>query len=260
MAGPSSPDIGALLNEVAGSQAPLTTAQRTAQTLRSAILAGQIARGTQVGESRISAALRVSRNTAREALRLLEAEGLVSHEPYRSPVVTVLEPEDVTDVFAVRLVLELGAIDMIAEREGVDLQPLRRSVERLGRLVGSDDQLEVLETDREFHACLVAAANSPRLSAAYARIESEIRLCLSISTRSPDRIQELADQHAGFLELLEGGRFEEFKLDLRAHLDVAVERVARVLAESKDTTTSASPSHSDRPVSWDRPAKSATLR
>lgn len=233
-------DLSAVLNEAAGSATPLTTAQRTAQTLRTAILSGRVARGARVGESQISTALRVSRNTAREALRLLQAEGLVSHEPYRSPVVTVLAPEDVADVFAVRSVLELAATDMIAARSTVsDLQPLRRAVESLSRLVGADHGLAVIEADREFHAGLVALAGSPRLLAAYERIEGEIRLCLSISTRTHQRAEELVDQHARFLELLEARRFDEFKADLKTHMDLAVDRVTHVLTQSKDAADKA---------------------
>ena len=216
-----------------------TTAQRTAEILRAAILAGSIKRGTAVTESEISATLGVSRNTAREALRLLSGEGLVSQEPHHSPVVTVLEPEDVSDVFAVRSVLELAATDMIAARPAAaDLRPLERAVEKLARLVGMTDGLEVLEADREFHASLVACSASPRLLTAYSRLESEIRLCLSISTRSHDDVQELVDQHARFLELLKSRQFEDFKADLTKHMDAAVVRVSAALRSGRENDTS----------------------
>jgi len=213
-----------------------TTAQRTADILRSAILAGQIGRGTSVTESEISVTLGVSRNTAREALRLLSGEGLVSQEPHHSPIVTVLEPDDVSDVFAVRSVLEFAAADMIAARTTpVDLRSLERAVNKLSRLVGTTDGLEVLEADREFHASLVACAASPRLLAAYSRLESEIRLCLSISTRSHDDVQELVDQHARFLDLLKARQFDAFKADLQRHMDAAVLRVSAALRSSRET-------------------------
>jgi DNA-binding GntR family transcriptional regulator len=190
-----------------------------------------------VSESAISAALNVSRNTAREALRLLTGEGLVSQEPHHSPVVTVLGPDDVADVFTFRPILELAAADLIAARtqagEAVDFRVLERAVARLAALAGTPDDLEVLEADRDFHAGLVACAASPRLLAAYSRLESEIRLCLSISTRSHDKVQELVDQHARFLELLRSGRFADFKADLQLHMDAAVKRVTHALVTSR---------------------------
>lgn len=230
MPGGSPSDLPDVLAEAARSVSVLTTAERTARTLRGAILDGSIARGTQVGESRISKSLGVSRNTAREALRLLVAEGLVSHQPNHSPVVTVLEADDVADVFVVRRVIEFGAIDMIAERGGVgNLQPLRRAVEMLARLVDTGDPTEVVEADLAFHAALVAAAGSPRLVTAFGRIESEVRLCLSISTRSHAGVQDLVDQHDSFLRLIEAGDLEEFRALLRRHMDDAVRRVSEGL-------------------------------
>jgi len=229
---PQLPDV---LSAAARSVHGQTTAQRTAEVLRSAILAGSIKRGTAVTESEISVTLGVSRNTAREALRLLRGEGLVSQEPHHSPVVTVLEPEDVSDVFAVRSVIELAAADMIAAAlDSVDLRPLQRAVDKLARLVGTSDGLEVLEADRDFHASLVACSASPRLVSAYSRLESEIRLCLSISTRSHDDVQELVDQHARFLELLESRQFDDFKTDLRKHMDAAVVRVSAALRSGRE--------------------------
>jgi DNA-binding GntR family transcriptional regulator len=226
-----------VLSAVAGSVRVQTTAQRTAEVLRSAILAGQIERGTVVSESVISAELGVSRNTAREALRLLTGEGLVSQEPHHSPIVTVLEPEDVADVFTFRTILELAAADLIAARAGaVDFRPLERAVAKLAALARTTDDLEVLEADREFHAGLVACAASPRLLTAYSRLESEIRLCLSISTRSHGTVQELVDQHSRFLGLLKSGQFAEFKADLQVHMDAAVRRVTRALVTSRETS------------------------
>lgn len=235
----SKPDVPAqrlpeVLSAAAGSVHGQTTAQRTAEILRSAILSGQIERGAVVSESAISGALNVSRNTAREALRLLTGEGLISQEPHHSPIVTVLEPEDVEDVFAFRTILELAAADLIAARaESVDFRALERAVARLAALTGAPDDLEVLEADRDFHAGLVACAASPRLLAAYSRLEGEIRLCLSLSTRSHEKVQELVDQHARFLDLLKSGRHADFKADLQVHMEAAVRRVTHALVTSR---------------------------
>jgi DNA-binding GntR family transcriptional regulator len=216
-----------------------TTAQRTAEVLRSAILAGDIERGTIVSESEISAALGVSRNTAREALRLLTGEGLISQEPHHSPLVTVLEPEDVADVFTFRTILELAAADLIAgSPDPVDFRAMERAVARLAALAGTMDGLEVLEADRDFHVGLVACAGSPRLVAAYSRLDGEIRLCLSISTRSHDTVQELVDQHQRFLDLLKSGHIAEFKKDLQVHMDAAVRRVTHALVTSRENSSS----------------------
>jgi DNA-binding GntR family transcriptional regulator len=228
-------DLATILGTSARDAGVVSTADRIAGSLRAAILSGGIARGTPLTESAVSATLGISRNTAREALRLLTGEGLLVHEPHHSPVVALLGPDDVADVFAVRTVLESAAADMIgAARDGVDLSPLTRSVARMSRLVGTSADQDVTEADLEFHVGLIACSGSARLSTAYARLESEIRLCLSISTRAHADVSELVEQHQQLLASLERGATDRFKADLRHHLDVARDRVAEALRAGRD--------------------------
>ncbi|MBS1675852.1 MAG: GntR family transcriptional regulator [Actinobacteria bacterium] len=231
-------DLSSALGEAARSVAVQTRAEHTAEAVRDAIFSGRIERGSQVGESQISSAFGVSRNTAREAVRLLAAEGLVSQRPNHSPIVTVLAGADVRDVFAVRTVIELGAVEMIVRLgAAADLAPLRRAVDGLGRLVEFEHQTEVIEADLAFHSALVAAADSPRLATAFGRIESEVRLCLSISTRSHGTVEELVDQHAQLLRLAEEGRFDEFRQVLEADMEEAVRLVIDGLGASGDVAS-----------------------
>ncbi|MFT3863295.1 MAG: GntR family transcriptional regulator [Solirubrobacterales bacterium] len=235
-------DLTRALGAAAGTVAAQTGAQRTAHALREAILSGRVGPGAQVGESRISTAFDVSRNTAREALRLLAAEGLVSHQPNHSPIVTVLGSGDVEDVFAVRTVIEVGAIDLIARRRAaVDFGPLREAVARLGRLAEFGDPTEVIEADLSFHAALVGAAGSPRLTAAFSRIENEVRLCLSISTRSHGTVGELVEQHDQLLKLAEGGRHEQLRKLLREDMEEAARIVIDGLPADGEPVAAATP-------------------
>lgn len=212
----------------------VSSAQRIAAILRSGILSGEISRGMTVSESTIAASLSVSRNTAREALRLLAGEGLLSQVPNHSYVVTLLSEDDVRDLFAVRTILEHSAADMVGSLDSVDWGHLKRPVDRLQWLAESKDDLEVLEADREFHLALVEAAQSPRLSSLYSRLEGEIRLCLSISTRAHRNVEELVVQHQELLDLLREGQSRQFKTALTKHLDIAVDRVVRAIRTGRD--------------------------
>src|SRR5918998_6377805 len=88
-----------------------TTAERVAAAVRDAIVHGRIGPGTPLPEHQLREALGVSRNTIREALRMLTHEGLVRHDPYRGVSVPRLTETDVQDLFVARAVLELSAAD-----------------------------------------------------------------------------------------------------------------------------------------------------
>ena len=91
---------------------PLTPIPRQSLTsavvnvLREKILRGQIKAGEQLRQHAIAAELHVSRIPVREALRQLEAEGLVTIIDHRGAMVSGLPPEEILEMFEIRLLLE----------------------------------------------------------------------------------------------------------------------------------------------------------
>src|SRR5882724_3739983 len=94
-------------NVSTGSEIPrqsLTSA--VAEKLRDQIIRGEIVEGAQLRQDAIATRYRVSRIPVREALRQLEAEGLITIVPNRGAIVPVLAPEDVEELFTIRMLLE----------------------------------------------------------------------------------------------------------------------------------------------------------
>jgi DNA-binding GntR family transcriptional regulator len=206
-----------------------STAEQAADVVRSLILRRELEADAPLRETELAAALGVSRNTMREALRLLAREGLVSQQNHKVATVAPLRLDDVADIFAVRLALERGAADLLAKRAELPaLTRMRESVEDL-RHAGESDWQTVLDADRDFHVALVALAGSPRLAAAYERLEGEIRRCMSVTTRAHHDPNALYEQHAELLGHIEKRRFEEFKEALGRHLAVAEGHISRVV-------------------------------
>src|ERR671919_619099 len=87
-----------------------STAERVSDILRSRIAEGFFLPGARLPEDSIGGALGVSRNTLREAFRLLAHERLLVHELNRGVFVRQLAPEDLSDLFQVRRLVELGAL------------------------------------------------------------------------------------------------------------------------------------------------------
>ena len=89
---------------------PPSIAERVADVLRDRITEGFFQPGARLSEEAIGGELKISRNTLREAFRLLTHERLLLHEPYRGVSVRVLSAEDVVDLYRVRKVIECGAV------------------------------------------------------------------------------------------------------------------------------------------------------
>src|SRR5213593_2244766 len=87
-------------------QKPTTLATEIARHLREAIIKGELAPGERVNESKLTRDLGLSRSPVREAIRILESEGLLTLEPHRGAHVRPLGDDDLQEIFDVRLMIE----------------------------------------------------------------------------------------------------------------------------------------------------------
>jgi DNA-binding GntR family transcriptional regulator len=140
-----------------------TVAEAVADTLRMRILAGELGEGAQLRQEVLAADLGVSRIPLREAFRLLEGEGLITIAPHRGAVVAVRSPEEIGELFDLRVLLEPDilrhAIPKLTERglreaatilAGYNKALAQRDVEAWGRL------------NTQFHLALYRPAERPR--------------------------------------------------------------------------------------------------
>src|SRR6478735_12403909 len=104
-----------------------TAAQQLAAGLASRIVAGAFAPGERLRESAIAAERGVSRNTVREAVRILELSGLVRHEVNRGAVVISPTPENVEALYAARERLETAAVARPASAGQIDALKIGRA-------------------------------------------------------------------------------------------------------------------------------------
>ncbi|HEY2892203.1 MAG TPA: GntR family transcriptional regulator [Dongiaceae bacterium] len=140
-----------------------TVAESVAETLRSRILAGELGEGEQLRQEVLAADLGVSRIPLREAFRLLEGEGLITIAPHRGAVVAVRSPEEIGELFDLRVLLEPDilrhAVPKLTERnlseaaailDGYNTALAQHDVQTWGRL------------NTQFHLALYGPAERPR--------------------------------------------------------------------------------------------------
>jgi len=145
--------------------------------LEADILNLRFAPGEKITESELSERYSVSRNTIREAVAHLLAQGLLTKIANKGVYVRKFTAADVQEIFHLRALLELEAIRSIAAANTVPagLFPLVQELESYDRVDRWDDYVRL---DILFHTALVAAANSSRLSRLYDTILTEVKLCI----------------------------------------------------------------------------------
>ncbi|MBT2484456.1 MULTISPECIES: GntR family transcriptional regulator [unclassified Microbacterium] len=152
-----------------------------ADVLRQRIIDGDFAPGSRLSEAALAEQFDVSRNTLREAFRVLAEQGLVEHIPHRGVSVASPSIADVVDIYRARRVIECAALRQ-SEPEHPAVQRMRAAVEAAeassSGAAGRDDGAwrGVGSANMAFHVALVDLADSPRLARTYRNVAAELRL------------------------------------------------------------------------------------
>ncbi|GGM71803.1 GntR family transcriptional regulator [Lentzea pudingi] len=147
-----------------------------ADMIRSGIFLGRFQPGAPLREVELAAALEVSRGPVRDALQLLEREGIVRSAFHRSATVTVLSDEDVAELDSLRGALEDLAVRRVVEHASdANLVPIVMAAKAMAR---AQDPYGMVKCDIDFHDAVFAAAKHERLLEAWAAIRSQVFLFL----------------------------------------------------------------------------------
>lgn len=140
--------------------------EQAAEAVREMIVSGQLGDGERLVEAELCARLGISRTPLREAMRLLEAEGLVMLSPHRGASVAVLTAEETGDLFQLLAELEGFAVRLALPRlSDPAMDRLRRTHERMLRLWHAGRPRECFEADQSIHLQLIEASGSAVLAA-----------------------------------------------------------------------------------------------
>jgi len=216
-----------------------STAERVAAILRDRITLGQLPPGTRLAEEAIGEALGVSRNTLREAFRLLTHERLLVHELNRGVFVRTLTDQDVVELYRVRRMIELAALRALGDPADArtDLKPERfgkvaEAVRDAETAAAQGDWQDVGTANLRFHRALVELAGSARIEEFMAQILAELRLVFHVM-KDPRRFHEpYIARNREVLVALEGGDTVGAEELLEHYLDDAERQLREAYAES----------------------------
>lgn len=220
-----------------------SAASRAADRLRAAVLEGELRPGQRLDEVVLGTRLQVSRNTLREAFRLLGHEHVVEHQPNRGVFVRRLSLEEARQLYQTRRLLEVGAVREAAVTRGgvATMDPAaRRAAERRwsagvaqvaeaaaeGRAAARRGDYEAVGTaNGRFHLALAALAGNEVLDRTLRTVLTEMRL-LFVVVADPRSVHgRYVEANARIADLVVAGEvvraavaLEEYLLGSEAHL------------------------------------------
>ncbi|KSV85439.1 MULTISPECIES: GntR family transcriptional regulator [Sinorhizobium/Ensifer group] len=158
--------------------------------LRQAIADGRFKPGDRLIERELCALIGVGRTSVREALRQLEAEGLVTSYPHRGPVVTVISYEEAEQLYSVRAILESFAGQLFAERGSADeILALDIAVKEFEAAAGEGAGGRLAAAKDAFYDCLMQGGGNVFARQMLTTLHNRINLLRMTSMTQPGRLK-----------------------------------------------------------------------
>lgn len=210
---------------VGGGLSRATISDQVRETLRRAILGGQLPGGTHLGLAEIAEALNVSTTPVREALRVLSSEGFVQLDPYRGAIVRSPDRDEAAEVIRLRQALEpLAMAEAIA---GLTPEIIGDARHLLQLMLDRPDSEEWVEANREFHEILYRGARSQRLLEILATLRAPVVMYVSRAVIQDAGFRDAANrQHVALFEAMVAG-------DVAAAQHLIIDHVALPMAATE---------------------------
>lgn len=194
------------------------TSDYIADILRKAILMGELSDGAVLNQVATAERFGVSRVPVREAMRQLQAEGLISAEAHRQPVVRTLSMESITEICELRALIEEHlverAIPLIDDAVIEELESLLDEMERV------EDHRQWLALNNEFHSTIYRASGLPIALELAESLRGRVERYLNLWSHGlgVDRAVEAGREHRMILMLVRGGNVAGAREEMRRHV------------------------------------------
>jgi DNA-binding GntR family transcriptional regulator len=190
-----------------------------ADIIRKLILNGKLKPGDKINQSQLAEEFVISRGPIREALRLLENEGLINHIPNHGTYVATLSKKDAHEIYTLRALLEEKGAELA-------LPHLKKNhYEQLDALVNEFEQTSVeknlekmMRLDFQFHSFIIKHSYHTRLIHMHQHLDTQLgAMFLTIATNVPTRIHQFATNHKRLLEVLKSKNSERIRKAFSDH-------------------------------------------
>jgi DNA-binding GntR family transcriptional regulator len=178
-----------------------------AEALREAIVAGRFRPGERIKELPLAGQLGVSRGPIRDALRLLQHDGLLTIVPNRGAIVPDVHAADVLEVYALRAAIGSLALHKLMIDEPAQTHPeMEAALLRFRRAFEIADEQEAAAADLDFQSAIVSAANLLRVSREWERLTWQVRMFIaSLDTHYTDKLSTMLEEIETLYAAIAGG-------------------------------------------------------
>lgn len=199
------------------------------QRLLEEVREGRLNPGDRLRETELAERLGVSRTPIREAIRQLEADGIVTHLPRQGATVRSLDYAEVMELYEMRAVLE-GTAARLAARAASDIEveELLAMNAELARLGASP---EAVALNRQFHGALLDAAKNRFLARSMASLHKALLILGPTTLTEVDRARNAVAEHQSVLEAIRARDGAVAEAAMRAHIEMAQRVRVRALRE-----------------------------
>ena len=203
-------------------------------TLREAILKGELKPGERLMEMHLATKLGVSRTPIREAIRMLEHEGLAVTIPRKGAQVAKMTEKDLQDGLEVRDALDALAV-VCACRRMTDAQfvELKEAMKAFEDATRTEDVRKIVETDEAFHDVIYASAENPKLVNIINSAREQMYRYRYEYVKNPSVYSQLIAEHKQIIEGFDKRDEEFLKGIMHVHLTNQINAVREVIREQK---------------------------
>lgn len=183
------------------------------------IRSGRLNAGDRLRETDLAERLGVSRTPIREAIRQLEADGLVTHVPRQGASLRTLDYAEVMELYEMRAVLE-GTAARLAARAASDIE-----IEELAALnqdlAEAGDGPEAVLLNRQFHGAILDAAKNRFLARSMTSLHKALMILGPTTLTHADRARDAIEEHRGILDAIKARDGALAEAVMRAHIEMA---------------------------------------
>ena len=199
-------------------------------TLREAILKGDLKPGERLMEMHLATKLGVSRTPIREAIRMLEQEGLAVTLPRKGAQVAKMTEKDLQDVLEIRDALdELAVVSACSRMANSEFESLTAAMEVFEKAIKAGEVKDIVEADEAFHDVIYKMTKNPKLEAIVGNMREQMYRYRYEYIKDPKVYSQLIKEHDAIIKGLKNRDVDGLREVMHTHLENQVDAVRKVI-------------------------------
>ncbi len=229
-------NIASILSEAGQVPERRSLSDEAADALRELILLEKLAPGTPVPERDLAEGLGISRTPLKDALRILETDGLIEYGPTRRPRVADPSLEEIAQNIDVLGALEALAGDLACQVASAgDIEEITALQKDMQDAPDDLPDLEFFHLDMAFHARIVEAAQNAPLKQTHGQYNARLWRARFMSSRQVDRRDNTLAEHAAIIEALQARDGRRTAREMRKHLQSTIRNLKRIRSDNGES-------------------------